>query len=112
MADWKIKNRIKKTQMVKTIGNSEIDVQQLFMGTGVEKAQVFTLNDGIILGSTSCDYETNWSYEGVKAKITSKVKTWSTTPILFLADVEDERKYPLYMDGKFTTRTIPSGYCL
>lgn len=110
MAEWKTKNRIKKTQMVKTTGNSEIDIQQLFIGTGVEKAQVFTLNDGIILGSTSCDYETGWSYEGVKAKITSKVKTWNTTPTLFFADIENKRDYPLYIDGKFTTITIPSGY--
>lgn len=110
MADWKTKNKIKKTQMVKTIGNSEIDVQQLFIGTGVEKAQVFTLNDGIILGSTSCDYETGWSYEGVKAKITSKVKAWSTIPTLLLADTGYDMQYPLYTDGKFTTRTIPSGY--
>ena len=110
MADWKSKNRIKKTQMVKTTGNSEIDVQQLFVGTGVEKAQVFTLNDGIIFGSTSCDYETGWDYEGVKAKITSKVKTWSTTPTLLFADIENKREHPLYVNGKFTTITIPSGY--
>lgn len=112
MADWKTKNRIKKTQMVKTTGNSEIDIQQLFIGTGVEKAQVFTLNDGIILGSTSCDYETGWSYEGVKAKITSKVRTWNTTPTLFFADIENKREHPLYIDGKFTTINIPSGYSL
>lgn len=110
MADWKTKNKIKKTQMVRTVGNSEIDVQQLFIGTGVEKAQVFTLNDGLILGSTSCDYETGWSYEGVKAKITSKVKAWSTIPTLLLADTGYDMQYPLYADGKFTTRTIPSGY--
>ncbi|MDU1912263.1 hypothetical protein [Fusobacterium sp.] len=112
MAEWKTKSRIKKTQMVRITGNSEIDIQQLFIGTGVEKAQVFTLNDGIILGSTSCDYDTGWSYEGVKAKITSKVKTWSTTPALFFADIENKREHPLYADGKFTTITIPSGYSL
>lgn len=110
MADWKTKNKIKKTQMVKTVGNSEIDVQQLFIGTGVEKAQVFTLNDGLILGSTSCDYETGWSYEGVKAKITSKVRAWKTIPTLLFADTGYDMQYPLYADGKFTTITIPSGY--
>ena len=110
MADWKTKNKIKKTQMVRTVGNSEIDVQQLFIGTGVEKAQVFTLNDGLILGSTSCDYETGWSYEGVKAKITSKVRAWKTIPTLLFADTGYDMQYPLYADGKFTIITIPSGY--
>ena len=110
MTNWKNKNKIKKAQIATAKGSQSINVQSLFEGAGVEKAQVFTLNDGIILGSTACDYSTSWSYGEKTVTIDSMAKTWDTTPILFLADVEDERKYPLYMNGKFTIITIPSGY--
>ena len=54
MAEWKTKNKIKKTQITTARGSQSINIQNLFEGAGVEKAQVFTLNDGIILGSTAC----------------------------------------------------------
>ena len=110
MADWKTKNKIKKTQMTTARGSQTINVQNLFEGAGVEKAQVFTLNDGIILGSTACDYSTSWSYGEKTVTIDSIAKTWNTTPTLFFADIENKREHPLYADGKFTTITIPSGY--
>jgi|GEM_PF-2225590 len=112
MADWKIKNKIKKTQIATARGSQSINIQNLFEGAGVEKAQVFTLNDGIILGSTACDYSTSWSYGEKTATINSTAKTWSVTPTLFFADIENKREHPLYADGKFTTITVPSGYCL
>lgn len=112
MADWKTKNKIKKTQMTIARGSQTINVQNLFEGAGVEKAQVFTLNDGIILGSTACDYSTSWSYGEKTVTIDSIAKTWDTTPTLFFADIENKREHPLYADGKFTTITIPSGYSL
>ena len=112
MANWKTKNKIKKTQIATARGSQSINVQNLFEGAGVEKAQVFTLNDGIILGSTACDYSTSWSYGEKSVTIDSIAKTWNTTPTLFFADIEDGREHPLYADGKFTTITIPSGYCL
>ncbi|BBA51649.1 hypothetical protein FV113G1_19990 [Fusobacterium varium] len=112
MADWKTKNKIKKTQMTTARGSQTVNVQNLFEGAGVEKAQVFTLNDGIILGSTACDYSTSWSYGEKTVTIDSIAKTWNTTPTLFFADIENKREHPLYADGKFTTITIPSGYSL
>ena len=112
MADWKTKNKIKKTQITTARGSQTINVQNLFEGAGVEKAQVFTLNDGIILGSTACDYSTSWSYGEKTVTIDSIAKTWNTTPTLFFADIENKREHPLYADGKFTTITIPSGYSL
>lgn len=112
MADWKTKNKIKKTQITTARGSQSINVQNLFEGAGVEKAQVFTLNDGIILGSTACDYSTSWSYGEKTVTIDSIAKTWNTTPTLFFADIENKREHPLYADGKFTTITIPSGYSL
>ncbi|RHG37057.1 hypothetical protein DW261_03985 [Fusobacterium varium] len=112
MTDWKTKNKIKKTQIATARGSQSINLQSLFEGAGVEKAQVFTLNDGIILGSTSCDYSTSWSYGEKSVTIDSMAKTWNTTPTLFFADIEDEVDRYLYLNGKFTTITIPSGYCL
>lgn len=112
MPDWKTKNKIKKTQMTTARGSQTVNIQSLFEGAGVEKAQVFTLNDGIILGSTACDYSTSWSYGEKTVTIDSIAKTWNTTPTLFFADIENKREHPLYADGKFTTITIPSGYSL
>lgn len=110
MADWKTKSKIKKTQIATARGSQSINLQSLFEGAGVEKAQVFTLNDGIILGSTSCDYSTSWSYGEKSITIDSMAKTWNTIPTLLLADTGYDMQYPLYVDGKFTTITIPSGY--
>lgn len=112
MADWITKNKIKKTQITSARGSQSINVQNLFEGAGVEKAQIFTLNDGIILGSTACDYSTSWSYGEKTVTIDSIAKTWNVTPTLFFADIENKREHPLYADGKFTTITVPSGYCL
>ncbi|CAK7007096.1 hypothetical protein [Fusobacterium varium] len=112
MAEWKTKNKIKKTQITTARGSQSINIQNLFEGAGVEKAQVFTLNDGIILGSTACDYSTSWNYGDKSVTIDSIAKTWNTTPTLFFADIENKREHPLYADGKFTTITIPSGYSL
>lgn len=112
MADWITKNKIKKTQITSARGSQSINVQNLFEGAGVEKAQIFTLNDGIILGSTACDYSTSWSYGEKTVTIDSIAKTWNTTPTLFFADIENKREHPLYVDGKFTPITIPSGYSL
>lgn len=112
MADWITKNKIKKTQITSARGSQSINVQNLFEGAGVEKAQIFTLNDGIILGSTACDYSTSWSYGEKTVTIDSIAKTWNVTPTLFFADIENKREHPLYVDGKFTPITIPSGYSL
>lgn len=112
MADWKDVYKIKKRQIVEFTGNGVFNVKTLFNGTGVTNGEIFTLNDGVILSSVSCDYATSWGISGNNLTAASQVKTWSTLPSLWYADTNDTRSKPLYLNGYHTPITIPSGFVI
>lgn len=112
MAEWQDIDGIYKRQSFNFSGSANRNLSDLFFGTGVENAGVFTLNNGLILATQSCDYWTNWTMSGANINVTSQVETWSNSPVVQFVDLENNRSYPLYMSGVHTPRTINSGYCL
>lgn len=112
MADWKTIDGIYKRQAFNFTGTATRNLSDIFYGTGVNNAGVFTLTNGVILASNSCDYWTNWAMSGTSLTVESKVETWSSSPTVQFVDLEDQRNYPIYLNGYHTPITLNSGYCI
>lgn len=114
--EWKTKSIINKRQLVEYTGNGNFSTASLFNGTAVTNAQLFNLNQGVILGTHSCNYETSWGISGKNLLCSSKVQTWAGEAIKIFADktMENSRElaHPIYKNGKHTPITLNGGFVL
>lgn len=109
---WKTKNIVNKRQIIEYTGNGNFPTANLFNGTAVTNAQLFNLNQGIVLGTHSCNYEASWGISDKNLWCRSKVQTWSGEAIKIFADRARELTHPIYKDGRHTPITLNGGFVL